>query len=148
MWENETVQAVTDDVITSRSLDKLKAYLHYHSVYGYQTWQADDLPREASTYNVTPSFGHVVLQDHVTNYKNYISTTAISLATKGVSFHKVTRSFDNVVLWGRINYFSCCITTTTRPMSTKIGKLVACYKKIQPIKSHSSLNMYSHEVTL
>ena len=36
---NKTNQVVAGDVITSRSRDKLKTYLHYQSAYGHQTWQ-------------------------------------------------------------------------------------------------------------
>ena len=32
------------DVIKSRSLDKLKTFLHYQSVYGHLTWQDGNLP--------------------------------------------------------------------------------------------------------
>ena len=42
---NEINQAGACDVITSRSCDKLKALcLHYHSIYGHQTWQDGNLP--------------------------------------------------------------------------------------------------------
>ena len=52
----------------ARSRDSLKSlYLHYHSTYDHQTWQAGDLPRRASIHNVSSHFGHVVLQDHLTN---------------------------------------------------------------------------------
>ena len=76
---NETNQAVTGDVITSTSRDKLKPlYLHYQSVYdyqtwqdgsicGYQTWQDGNLPWWAPAYKVTWPFDYVVLIDHVTN---------------------------------------------------------------------------------
>ena len=40
---NETNQAGDGDVITSRLRDKLKAYLHYHSVYDHQPWQDGNL---------------------------------------------------------------------------------------------------------
>ena len=51
----------------ARSLDKLKPlYLHYHSVYGHQTWQDGD-PGEAAAHKVVWPFDHVVLQNHVTN---------------------------------------------------------------------------------
>ena len=51
-----------------RSRDNLKSlYLYYHSAYSHQTWQAGDLPWEAFIHNVTPSFGRVVLLDHMTN---------------------------------------------------------------------------------
>ena len=40
---NEINQARAGDIVTSRSLDKLKpSYLHYHSDYGHQTWQDGD----------------------------------------------------------------------------------------------------------
>ena len=42
---NETSQAGAGDVITSRSLDKLKPlYLYYHSTFGHPTWQDFDKP--------------------------------------------------------------------------------------------------------
>ena len=34
---------------------------------GHQTWWDGDLPFIASTNKVTQTFGHVVLQDHITN---------------------------------------------------------------------------------
>lgn len=61
----------------------------------------------------------------------------------GVSFHKVTWSFDHAVLQGHVEYISFCITTTTTPMATKGGKLVTYHKKLQSIKSHNPLNMWS-----
>ena len=60
----------------ARWLDKLKhLHLHYHSTYGHQTWQDDDLPWWAPTHKITSPFNHVVLQDNVTNSNCYISTT-------------------------------------------------------------------------
>ena len=35
--------------------------------YSHQTWRDGDLPWDASTHEVTCSFDHVVLQNHVTN---------------------------------------------------------------------------------
>ena len=58
-----------------------------------------------------------------------------------------SQSFDHVVLQGHVNYFSCCITTITRTMGTKLGKVVTYCKKLQPVKSHNSLNTWSREVT-
>ena len=46
-------------------------------------------------------------------------------------------------------YFSCCITTTAKPIATKLvgdlplNLLETYYKKPQPVKSHSPLNMWS-----
>ena len=45
-----------------RSCDKLKSvYLHYHSAYGYQTWQDGNLPWWAPAHKVTWLFDRMVL---------------------------------------------------------------------------------------
>ena len=49
------------DVIKSRSLDKLKTFLHYQSVYGHLTWQDGNLPWWAPAQKITWPFDHVVL---------------------------------------------------------------------------------------
>ena len=54
----------------------------YHSVYGKQTWQNDELQWLAPIYEVTQPFGHVVLQNHLTNQNHYISTKTVPIATK------------------------------------------------------------------
>ena len=51
-------------------------------VNGQQTWQDEYLPWGASTYKVTWLLWNVVLQDHVTNKKYYISNTAMFIAAK------------------------------------------------------------------
>ena len=52
----------------AKSRDKLKSLHHqYHSAYGRQTWQGDDLPYGISTYKAIRFFSLVVLQDHVLN---------------------------------------------------------------------------------
>ena len=58
---SETSQAGVGDVIMSRPRDKLKTSLHYHSAYGYQTWQDSNLPWWASAHKVTWPFDHMVL---------------------------------------------------------------------------------------
>ena len=66
-----------------RSCDNLKLlYPYYHSAYGHKTWLATELPWEASTQNISPFFGQVILKDHVTNLNNYIFITTISMAKK------------------------------------------------------------------
>ena len=78
-WSHKTV--LSRGVVRSR--DKLKPlYLHYHSAHGHQTWQDDSLPRWAPTYQVTSTFNHVVLRDHVTNKKHHISNTTVPMVTK------------------------------------------------------------------
>ena len=56
------------------------------------------------------------------------------------------KSPDPLVTRSNVNYFSSCITTATRTMTTKLGKVVAYYKKLQSIKSHTPLSPCSHEV--
>ena len=62
-------------------------------------------------------------------------------------FHSI-ESADPLITSCKVTqkYFSCCITTTTRAMATKLGKAVTFGKKIQPIKSYNSFNMWSCEV--
>ena len=50
----------------SRSRNKLKSYLYYHSAYDHQTWHDYYYPQAVSTH-VALAFGHMVLQDHVSN---------------------------------------------------------------------------------
>ena len=60
--------ALSSRVLT-KSSDNLKPlYLHYHNVYGYQTWQDGRI--------------HKVLIDHLTNEKPYIFTTTIPVANE------------------------------------------------------------------
>ena len=50
-------------------------------IYGHKPRQAGDLPSEASTYNVAPTFGNMALRDHVTNWKHML-TSRMRMATK------------------------------------------------------------------
>ena len=40
-------------------------YLHYHNIYGLQTWQGGDSPQGAPNHKITLLFEHVVLRDQV-----------------------------------------------------------------------------------
>ena len=62
----------THMTLWSRGIAKLHGKLkplslHYHRAYSHQTSQDPDLPSVSSTHKVTLPFGHVVLQDHMTN---------------------------------------------------------------------------------
>ena len=46
-------------------------YLHYHGVYGHQTWQDGDLPWEAAAHWVIWPFVDMILWDHVTKENHY-----------------------------------------------------------------------------
>ena len=63
-------------------LHKLKTYLHYRNVSGYQTWLGCYIQRRASIHKVSRPFCQVVFQGHVKNYICYISTTTMTMATK------------------------------------------------------------------
>ena len=54
---NETNQADADD--------KLKIYFHYHSVYGHETSQDNNLPWLDPPFDVTWPFDLVVLQNYL-----------------------------------------------------------------------------------
>ena len=43
------------------------------------------------------------------------------------------------------NYFSCCITTITRPITSKLGKVVTYYNKLQLYKSRNPFNKWTRE---
>ena len=67
----------------SKSHHKLKpSHLHYRNTYGHQTWQNTDLPWATPTHKITWLFGHLVFQDHVTNWNHYIATITVSVGTK------------------------------------------------------------------
>ena len=65
-----------------RSRDKLKQlYLRYHNIYGQKTCRNGDLTWLIFTHKVKWPYNHVVLQDHVTNEKRYISSTTMPMTT-------------------------------------------------------------------
>ena len=68
------------DHVVLQNHDKQKPlYPHYHSVYGHWTWQGGELPWEADSDMI---FNQVILLDHVTIGKIYISTFTRLMATK------------------------------------------------------------------
>ena len=59
-----------------RSCDELKLLnLHYLNTYGHQTQQGNNVFWRACTSKVLWPFNHLVLQDHVTNWKHFFTTT-------------------------------------------------------------------------
>ena len=110
----------------ARSRFKLEwLYLHYHSAYGYQSWQYLDLPWRTLTYKVTRSFGHVDLQDHVT-YKKVIFPVPQCLWPPNVAGCWLTpsvslMSHDPLITWSSVTNENHYIFTTTMPMVTKLA---------------------------
>ena len=56
--------------------DKLETYLHYHNVFGHQTYQGGGITQRALTHKATWLF------DHVKNSEISISTFTTLIATK------------------------------------------------------------------
>ena len=54
-------------------LQPLKTFLHFRNACGHQTWQDDDLPREALTHKVPWPFYHIVWGFTTWETKNFIS---------------------------------------------------------------------------
>ena len=52
-------------------------YLYYKSAYGNQTWQNDDFPWWAPTYNVTLPFYHMALWETRFTYRRKFSTQTL-----------------------------------------------------------------------
>ena len=99
----------------ARSRDKLKPlYIHYQSGNGYQTWQNGDLPWRAHTHKVTQALGQRVLQDHVTNYKNCISTTTVPVATKHGRILTYFEKLLPIELHDPLITWSCRVTWQTK----------------------------------
>ena len=109
--------------------------------------------------NVTLQFDHVVLQDHVTHWNNYIFTTTVSKATKlgrVVTYHEgfsTIKSQNRLAIKARtcgillLNHWKC-ISTTTLPMAINLDSILTYHKGLPPTKSQNPLTMLSCEITL
>ena len=53
-----------------------------HSAYAQKSRQDDELHWLDPTHEVTQFFGHLVLQDNVTNQNHYISAKTVPMTTK------------------------------------------------------------------
>ena len=141
------------------ALQPLKTlYLHYHNVYGHQTWQGGDLPWGALTHKATwPLGNNVVLQNHVMNWKQNISTARVPMATKlgrmvtylgGIVSIKSRVSqvtWSCGIMWlTNENYY---ISTTTMPRVTKFGRMVTYLALLSPVKPHDPLVTWSCKIT-
>ena len=83
--------------------------LHYHNVFGNQTWQGDDLPSMGRTHKVIWHFNDVVFSDHVSNWNRYTSCPTMHMST---TFGRIL-SFLEGILPIKSYYpsiaWSCCI---------------------------------------
>ena len=59
-----------------------KKQWYYQKSHDHKTRQVDSLSWQASTYNVTSPFHHMVLQGYMANQSHYIFTTRVPIPTK------------------------------------------------------------------
>ena len=105
------------------SLEKVKAlYLQYHKSSFHQTCPSGGLQWEAPTYKVTWPFYYAVLRDNMTNWKPYISTTTMPMATK---LHRKVKYLQGLLPITSHDPWSCgfsWITTMPQyPWSSKLA---------------------------
>ena len=68
----------------------------------------------ALSHKVTQPFGHVVLQDHVTNQNHYICTTTLPITTKLGTMVNYVGGFLTIKPHDPFNTWSCWITWLTK----------------------------------
>ena len=139
MWQTKTVMS-----------------LHYHSAYGHQIRQYGNLPWWTPANKVTWPFDYMVLWDHVTKYKHYISSTAPPMATKlgrmmtYLDWLLPIKSHDHMITW------SCKITWQTKViiypltpifMGINFGRVGIYNEELASIKSLDPLIAWSCKVT-
>ena len=95
------------------------------------------------THKVAWFFDHVVLQDHVTNWKYFISTAPVPMATKHsrmVRFipweapnqwvsqpWEAPKYFDPVIMQGQVANKNYYISATRVPMNIRLGRMITCF---------------------
>ena len=99
----------------------------------------------------------MVLQDHVTNYKHYISPTRAPTATKP---HRIVtyndwvlpvKPYDTLIMWSckiiaetETTYY---ISVTTVPMATKFDRMLTYLERLSPIKLTDLFATWFCEIT-
>ena len=111
-----------------------------------------DVPWEDPTHKVTWPLNHVILQNHVTNWRHYISTTMMPVTTKlgrGATYHEglPIKSHAYIITW------SCEISWQTKIVSLRqclwlpnFGRVSIYTEKLPYINSHNPLIMWSREI--
>ena len=118
----------------ARSLGKRKSlFFDYHNIYGHKIRHDGDLTWVLLTNKVQWPYNHVVLWDHVTNEKHFISTTKMLMATiRGrmmtyLEWLLPIKSHDHIVMWScKITWQTKIIThllINTIPMTINFGRV-------------------------
>ena len=107
---------------------KLKSlYLYYHSAYDHWTWQAGDLPLEASTHNVIPPLSLArsrnKLKPLYLHYHNiYGHKTRQCDELLWLPFtHKVKWPYNDLVLWDHMTNKKYCVLHYRNGFGLKTG---------------------------
>ena len=108
---------------------------------------------ERLTHNITLPFGHMVLQDHLTNWKRCISTTTLLMASKlDRMVTNLERLIPKILLYLLLTW-SCeimwqikNIVSTTVPMPTKLDKMVTNLEGLLPVLLLHPLVMWSCKI--
>ena len=134
--------------------DENISYLHFHKTYGHHIWQTGELSWGSTTSKVTWTYDHVATWSHVTNRKQYISTSpkAINAKLGKVEIYNKgppsIKSFDTLNMWSNdhMTVKERYTSTSSRTMSKKLDREVGSNADLLLAKSHNMLITWSHKV--
>ena len=134
--------------------DENISYLHFHKIYGHHIWQTGELSWGSTTSKVTWTYDHVATWSHVTNRKQYISTSpkAINAKLGKVEIYNKgppsIKSFDTLNMWSNdhMTVKERYTSTSSRTMSKKLDREVGSNADLLLAKSHNMLITWSHKV--
>ena len=97
---------------------KLKSYLHYHSVYGHQTWKDGKLPWWTPAYKVTWQ-----IKTTISPLSECLWPTNMA-ETKLTSMSSYTKSHMSLWSHGLMSQTKLIVSLLPLPVTTKLGKMV------------------------
>ena len=115
--------------------DYNRSYLHFHKTYGHHTWQ-------------TSSYDHMATWSHVTNKKQYISTSTRPMTAKLNKvevYSKEPPSFDALITWSsyHVTKEKFYIPTSLRPWLPNLTESWVLMRAYYP-SSHITCWWLSH----
>ena len=110
-----------------------RSYLHFHKNYGHHTWQIGELSWLTTTNKATWLWDYVATLSHVTNKKQYISTSSRPMTAKLAKVEIYRKGPPSIKSFDALNTWSSdhgtdkkrYISTSARPMATKRDRVVA-----------------------
>ena len=97
---------------------KLKSYLHYHSVYGHQTWKDGKLPWWTPAYKVTWQ-----IKTTISPLSECLWPTNMA-ETKLTSMSSYTKSHMSLWSHGLMSQTKLIVSLLPLPVTNKLGKMV------------------------